>query len=604
MLSIDAGTSRIALQTPEKRCLWQARLLLEDGEGVHEATFAGDRCQAGPWTVGVSCSPGDGLDRLGIEVQPAGERVLKSVLLELQGGQDGVPDLASVHTKALVFSPRALDPDGVVSLGPGVALRSRLALLLGKTVRTPALLWGLGSPAEDLAIFMVGEGRLRAGFEVNRALLGPASFPLLVAADADPLKLLDGYGKALSAFARPRSPAPSGWNTWDYYAGAVTMNDVRRELTALVEAQMSNRVRYIVLDMGWEQAWGEWTPNRRFPATFREIAQEITAAGFIPGIWVSPLQCHQYAPLGRHRQDLLVRGNDGYPALVGQHGLFDFTQDDVVHILRHWFGEMREAGFRLFKLDYVYPEYLDAMAVYADRRRGRAGVVRHGFEAIRQAVGEDSHILNCGGPVEATLGIADSSRATIDIHTFWGHVKHNGRQLSARLWQHGRLWTIDPDFALVRCARTSKDRYRNALYTHRPLVEGQSHWLAGEEASLGELQVWLTQVYLCAGSVFLGDSVARLTPAGVSALAKLFPPLPEAARPLDLFLNPIPRFWLGSDGRRQVLGVFNWSDQSTEVGLPRGIDLPTKGTDVWTGKRIELGLETRMKPRSAWLLRV
>lgn len=604
MVSIDRTQHRIVLHTAEKRCLWQARLLLEDEEGTHEAVFAEDSVQAGPWRVAVTCSAADGLDRVAIEVFPAGERVLKTVTLEVPGGEQGLPDLTSPHTKALVFAPRAFDPDGVVPLGPEASLRSRLAVVVGRTVRTPVLLWGLGGPAEDLALFTIAGGRLRAGFEVGRALAEPVAFPLLAGAGPEPLPLLEAYGKALAACARPRSPVPTGWNTWDYYAGAITMNDVRREMTALVESGLSQRLRYVVLDMGWEQTWGEWAPNRRFPGSFHEIAAEIRAAGFTPGIWVAPLQCHLYAPLGRHRQELLARGPDGFPALVGQHGVFDFTLDDVRDIVRHWFGEMADAGFRFFKLDYLYPEYLEAMAQCADRRRGRAGVIRRGLETIRQAVGEESHILNCGGPVEAALGIADSSRATVDIHTFWGHVRHNARQLSCRLWQHGRLWTVDPDFALVRCRQTSKDRYLNPLRQHRPLVEGQSHWLAGEEATLAELQVWLTQVYLSAGSVFLGDSVARLTPAGTSALAKLFPVLPEPARPLDLFLNPVPRYWLGSDGRRDVVGIFNWGDEPLEAAPPRGIEIPTKGVDVWTGRRVEITLETRQKPRSAWLLRV
>jgi hypothetical protein len=604
MLKLEDGEYGLHLQTAEGKALWQGRLLVRDDDGEYPAVISGDAVRAGPWELKVAVATSGAADVLRLEVAPAGERRLQAVLLEVAGGQGAVPDLTSPHTKALVFSPKAFDLDGVVTLGPDANLRSRLAIVLGKTPRTPALLWGLGGPAEDLALFTLHDGRLRAGFEVNRVLTVPTAFPLIVGSAPDGLELLDTYGKALATFARPRSPAPTGWNTWDYYAGAITMNDVRREMAALRDAGMTHQLRYVVIDMGWEQAWGEWVPNRRFPASFREIAAEITAAGFSPGIWLSPLQCHRFSPLGRHRQDLLVRGADGFPAMVGEHGMLDFSQDDALHIIRHWCGEMREAGFRFFKVDYLYPEYLEAMGGYADRRFGKAGVIRRGLEAIRQAVGEDSHILNCCGPIEAALGIADSSRATIDIHTFWGHIKCNAAQLACRLWQHGRLWNVDPDFAVVRCRQTSQDPYLNMLYPRRPLTAGQNHWLAGDEAALPELQAWLSLVFLSAGSTFLSDSITRLAPAGLGMLAKLFPALPEAARPLDLFLNPIPRFWLGSDGRRQVLGVFNWSDQTADSAPPRSIEVPTKGVDIWTGKQIEIGPETRMKPHTAWLLRV
>ncbi len=605
MVRSDSTDNRLVAQSREGKNLWRARLVVEDDEGRHEAAFGSEEgsAQAGPWTIVWSCTAVDSLDGLALEVHPAGERRLGSVYLEVHGGEQAVPPLDTLHTKALVYGAKAFDPDGVVPLGPEVSLRSRVLLALGKTPRTPALLWGLGGPAEDLSWFSLGEGLLRAGFEVDRSLAAPLALPLLVGSAAETLDLLDAYGKALGAHARPASPPPTGWNSWDYYAGAISMNDVRREMAALVQAGMTQQVRHVVLDMGWEQSWGEWTPNRRFPGTFREIADEITAAGFVPGIWLAPLQCHRFSPLGRHRQDLLVKATDGFPALVGEHAMLDFTQEDVLLILQHWFSEMREAGFRLFKLDYLYADYLEALAGYADRRHGRAGLIRRGLERIRQAVGEESHIVNCGGPMEAMLGIADSARATMDIHTFWGHITYNARQLASRLWQHGRLWSVDPDFAVVRSAQTSRDPYLNPAYRPRPLQAGASHWFAGAEASQAELQLWLSVVYLSAGSIFLSDSMPRLNPAGLAALAKLFPPLPAPARPLDLFINPIPRFWLGSDGRRQVLGVFNWSDETVDAAPPRTIEVPNKGTDIWTGRSVAIGPDTRMKPRSGWLLR-
>ena len=161
-------------------------------------------------------------------------------------GVQAVPPLDTLHTKALVYGAKAFEPDGVVPLGPGVSLRSRVLLGLGKTPRTPALLWGLGGPAEDLSWFSLGEGLVRAGFEVDRRLAAPLALPLLMGSAAETLDLLDAYGKALSGQARPASPPPTGWNSWDYYAGAISMNDVRREMTALVQAGMTQQVRHVV----------------------------------------------------------------------------------------------------------------------------------------------------------------------------------------------------------------------------------------------------------------------------------------------------------------------------------------------------------------------
>ncbi|MFC1714448.1 hypothetical protein ACFL6S_12335, partial [Candidatus Poribacteria bacterium] len=321
-----------------------------------------------------------------------------------------------------------------------------------------------------------------------------------------------------------------------------------------------------------------------------------------PGIWVAPLQAHIFSLLGRHQQDLLIKSSPGSPITVDQQALLDFTLTDVQDILRKWFTGMRDAGFRLFKLDYIYKSYLDAMESYSDNTRGKAGFVRKGLEIIRDAVGDDSHILNCGAPVESALGIGDSSRATIDIHTFWGHIKSNASQLSARLWQNGKLWRIDPDFAVIRSSETTDDPLPNYIYSRRPLVEGQSYWMAGPEATYSELLVWLTQIYLSAGNMFLSDSLAQLNRKGFDTLAKLFPPQEESARPLDMFVNSTPRFWYAQSDN--LLGVFNWKDQEAPIAIPSGIDLPSQGVDIWTGEEKAVSNSETMPPRSAWLLKL
>ena len=114
---------------------------------------------------------------------------------------------------------------------------------------------------------------------------------------------------------------------------------------------------------------------------------------------------------------------------------------------------------------------------------------------------------------------------------------------------------------------------------------------------------WFRQIHVRSPQAERRETVIDKLPDGLAALAKLFPPLPAPARPLDLFINPIPRFWLGSDGRRQVLGVFNWSDETVDAAPPRTIEVPHKGTDIWTGRSVTIGPDTRMKPRSGWLLR-
>ncbi|MFH1571230.1 MAG: hypothetical protein ABIL09_24795 [Gemmatimonadota bacterium] len=605
MLTVESKGAAIVARDLSGRFRWRAALVVEDEARAHPARIGGDgQGQAGPWSLGLETAslPG-GLDRLAVRVRPAADRRLRRVYLRIAGGADGVPRLHAPRTRILSFRQGSLGEDGVAALAPGETVESFLAVMVWGGPGREALLFGSGGPAEDFARFRIDGDHLTAGFEPERIPAGEVVHALVFGA-GEALAVLDAYGKHLAGFARPTAPALTGWNSWDYYGGALSMEDVRREMAAINASPLKGKLGHLVLDMGWEQLWGEWSPNSRFPRKPRKIAAEIEAAGFVPGIWLAPLQAHVYSQLGRYRQDLFVPGESGSPVVVDRHALLDFTLPDVQEHLVRLCGRLREAGFRLFKIDYIYQSYLDRMGQHSDRSRGKAGFVRCGLEAIRQAIGGDAHLLNCGGPVESALGLADSSRVTVDIHTFWGHVKFNARQLSARLWQNGRLWRIDPDFAIIRSRATTRDPYPNPVYHRRPLVEGQGHWMAGPEAAFEELRVWLTQVYLAAGNTFVSDSIARLNRRGLAALGRVLPPLPESARPLDLFQSSIPRFWLARGQRRHLLGVFNWEDREEELGAPPGVDLPDRGVDVWTGDKVRLRESLLLAPRSALLLRV
>ena len=606
MLSLESREHLLCLRDADGRRLWGGQLLLAEGEQEHRCDFAAGSGigHAGPWSVRVSLGASSGLATLQVLVHAAPGHRLSRLAVWIPGERDGVPSLIDGQARALVFGASSGAPDGVLALGSAAPVEGTLAVVLYHPRAGAALLFGLGGPAADFSRFRLdGEG-LRAGFAVDRELHRDEVFPLVFGGAPDPLALLDSYGGHLARFARPSVPPQTGWNSWDYYGGAVSMADVRRELRAIKASPLGDLLRWAVVDMGWEQAWGEWAPNRRFPGSLRTMACQIQGTGMEPGLWVAPLQCHIFTPLGRHRQDLLVPGPTGSPATVGQHALLDFSLDEVQHQLVAWFSGMRAAGFRLFKLDYLYASYLELLSRCADATLGKAAVVRRGLAAIRQAVGDESHLLNCGGPVEASLGLADSARVTTDIHTFWGHVRFNARELAARLWQNGRLWRIDPDFAVIRAAGTTRDRFPNYVHQRRPLAPGQGHWMAGPDATRDELNVWLTQVYLSAGNLFLGDSVARLEPQGIADLARLFPPLTHSARPLDLFSSAIPRYWLAADGERSLLGVFNWEDETMPLVSSAGPDLPTAGVDLHCRARIALDSAATMPARSALLLEV
>ena len=532
----------------------------------------------------------------------SGAGKLKRIFLKLASSAGG--GALARGARSLFIGTGMNNPDGVFSLAARRTNASSLLALAFNPSSAKALLAGIGAPAEDFSEFKAYAGGLEAGFAPMMSLRAARRYEIVMAEGSDPFSLLETYGGYLARCARKNQEICTGWNSWDYYGGAVSMRDILSELDAINASPLKNKLKYCAIDMGWACAWGDWNPNRKFPADFKDIAGAIRKKGFVPGIWFAPLQCSIYTGLARFRQDLFIKSAAGSPEMFKEGVLLDFTLPEVQDMLRGWFGAARRAGFELFKIDYIYKNYLQKIEQAGDPARGRAGMVRAGLGAIRDAVGDDAHILNCGAPAEAALGLVDSSRVSVDIHAFWGHVRHNAAQIAVKLWQNGRLWTIDPDFALARSAATSSDRFLNYVYQKQPLQNDGNFWMAGEEASFSELQTLLALVHIAGGNVFVADSIRRLNRRGIRALSRLFPPLQGGTTALDLFADyeTAPRFWANRSGALNRLAIFNWDDHPRPIHVPRGVNLPARGRNLLTGRKVPVSSRTVMPARSALLL--
>jgi len=489
----------------------------------------------------------------------------------------------------------------------------RTASMIGIFIEpdSTSILAGIGAPHPDPSVFSLGQSCFRAGFAPKRELSGFFSFRLCLLWGADPLELLQNYGRRLAVYARPFSNTPTGWNSWDFYGGSISMTDVEAEMAALSRWGGRSGLTYLSVDMGWEGALGDWSPNRKFPKSLSKLAERILAKGWRPGIWTAPLLVSIYTALARNRQELFLR--DGNGSLVidaqGPYGpvlLLDFSLAEVRELVGSWFSSMRKAGFELFKVDYIYEEHLQCAAHNAGRL-GKVAFSRSIFQTIREAVGSGAHVINCGASKEAVLGLVDSCRVTVDIHNFWGHVRHNARQLAHTFWVNRNCWVNDPDFAIVRNTENCSARYKNMPYVSRPegpldAVSPQDFWMRGPEARTSEMRIWLSAVRLNGGSLFLADSFRTLNEAGRRDLEKLFPPLETSFVPFDLFERDRPGIWLSQDRNRPTLGLFNWEDSPDTLELPAALGRKISARDFWTGRRVDIPGIITLAPRSGVLL--
>lgn len=255
--------------------------------------------------------------------------------------------------------------------------------------------------------------------------------------------------------ARVRDPGPV-WCSWYAYYGAVTGQDIRKELDGLGGLGFS----VVQIDDGWQNDIGDWDANPRFDSDMRIVADQIAATGRTPGLWLAPFLANTNSDLAASRPDFLLRDtagdpvaaafNWGGPALaldVENPGVVEFVAETCRRAVERW-------GFGYLKLDFLYAGAL-----------GGAG--EHGYrtavESIRQAVGDDCYLLACGAPIIPSIGVFDGIRVGPDVAPFWENVDrvvhlHDRAgpgaadaiaNSVARLWLGGVI-AIDPDVVYFR----------------------------------------------------------------------------------------------------------------------------------------------------------
>ncbi len=288
--------------------------------------------------------------------------------------------------------------------------------------------------------------------------------PVWLDASADPHGLWVRYAQRVGAELSARTPAlpPSvGWSSWYSVYAEVTEQGVRDNLAAAVASNQAGArapIRLLQVDDGWQQGWGAWTANDKFPAGMAALAQDIADAGLQPGLWMAPFYVSRQTDAYREHRDWWVQDLEGNELAFdndssGDYAVIDVTHPDAAAWLSQQISARAEEGWTYLKLDFLYAgaqvglrhEQLTALEAYA-----------RGVELLRQAAGDDSFILACGAPMLPSVGFADAWRTGADIAYAWdpepepAYLRWQARSTAARAWMNGRWWWNDPDVLLVR----------------------------------------------------------------------------------------------------------------------------------------------------------
>lgn len=427
---------------------------------------------------------------------------------------------------------------------------------------------------------------------------------------AEPLSLfVDPHGHALmEAWAeaqapeipRPATPSVVAWNTWDYFRWTITEETVLRNAEFIAaDPVLRQHVKRIIIDDGWQYAYGEWDANPLFPHGMGWIAKKLTDMGFEPGLWIAPGIVEPQARIAQWDADMLACGESGLPCLcyncMERHG---FVLDPTVPKTQRWlydlFSRYADLGFRYFKTDFLMP--VTTAPRYNDPSVPRGQIIKMLLAPIRQALAGRALIMGCGYDFHAGMEYVDEVRTSTDIHARWDSICDNVGSIAARWWAQDRWWGNDPDFALARGPETSNDPDLNRLTACYVFVK--PHAQSAPEAiyslatmSAIEARTLLALVLISGGCVTLSDDLTKLNPEGLDLIRRtVAAPRGSAGIALDLFHALRPTQWLQRTPAGSRVLLVNWEDSPRELSLDlRALGIASdSGRDFWSDAPIDL----------------
>lgn len=342
-----------------------------------------------------------------------------------------------------------------------------------------------------------------------------------VAMGPDEEAALHAYAAALpSRLAQHPVRAEAGWNSWYELWDGVDPAAVLAN-AGLMRAMLAPRLPpdapplRVVIDDGWQRAWGDWRPADHFPRGLEGVAQDLAADGFTAGVWLAPLLVAEGSPVAVEHPEWLVQGAVYSHLSDGPMRILDPTHPGAAAHLRESITRIVGWGFGLLKIDFLF------VGTYAGTRfedvTGLEAYAR-ALSIIRDAAGPDTVLLAVGAPALPSLPWVEAWRVGPDIAIApvgpaFPFIANELRSVAAR-WPLCEAVLCDADPPLLRTL--GEDAVDAGAWT--AAVAGGALFLSDDLRALPE------------------DRLARGLPPGVTATALAGRP----SVPLTLFAGDLP----------------------------------------------------------------
>ena len=298
--------------------------------------------------------------------------------------------------------------------------------------------------------------------------------------------------------------------------------------------------------------YGDW-PNKTktIPRGFDRLARLIDSEGLTPGVWYAPYWAEADSNVLKTHPEWFARDENGQiwyetgwqpkSRDTTRFAVFDTTRPEVVDYFEQTARNWRERGFRYVSTDFLH--WALEPDCFHDPTRTKAEMLHAGMAAIRRGLGPDVFYRPINNPLGVAMGIANDTRISGDSHG----DNPTAYFRTGEVWFYNRrLWLNDP--SAIVCARYGKLRD----------IQWNKMWMS-----------WMA----VAGTVLTyGEVIDELPEQYVRMYQRIFPNLPVAGRPLDIWENQPYMLWGmapgKADGPFELFGLFDLTSED-----PRQVEL-------------------------------
>lgn len=388
------------------------------------------------------------------------------------------------------------------------------------------------------------------------------------------LETQTAYGDAVPTRRRTvELPAEAGWNSWyELWDG---VDEVAVRANAALAAEVLELILppgaplRITVDDGWQEAWGEWEPNEKFPSGLDGLAADLHLDGFEVGVWLAPLLVTEDSSLVAEHSDWFVGDAFYNHSKNGRMAILDPTHPGAAAHLAGFIARLVGWGFDFLKIDFLF-----AGAFEGPRHEPVTGLEAYhrALGIIREAAGEEVILLAVGAPGLPSLPYVDAWRVGPDIAfeplgPSWFFAVNQARTLASR-WPLCRATLCDPDPPLLRDLTAAEVDYGAWVVA----LAGGGLFLSDDLRELPlERRTWGLDPDRIQGSLS-GQPAVPLDPFPES------PPVSLTSHALDHLAGEnhhvLPASWRLPDGRRLALN-------HTEVPVSiEGVMIPGRGAGL------------------------